>query len=276
MSGFGPENREMRERETREPMTKDEIARSLARFRPASASSNRPMGRPATTSGSKTCPEMPEGSRNESTSPFFSMRPRKRPSGPQSTTATAEPRSFGSRSRPAEVPIPRRHASKCPNRKGRLGLRGLGLNLRLRRRDHLPAIYGHVDGRREPAVSAAGHDKQEHLGDRPAADRLLPRAHRHGESPYGDAGGGAYPARSGGSSAPARCNCTGPRARRGGAPAHRVAFGAVGPPEREGPREEISQAAGLQREAIKPQDQVSGSSPRPSAHRVRRPAYRMT
>ena len=179
MSGFGPENRETRERETREPMTKDETTRPEPGSPPAhisfieqtEASSNRPMGRPATTSGSKTCPKMPEGSRNESTSPFFSMRPRKRPSGPQSTTATAGPRSFGSRSRPAEVPIPRRPASKCPNRKGRLGLRGLGLNLRLRSRDHLPAIYGHVDGRREPAASAAGHDKQEHLGDRPAAER---------------------------------------------------------------------------------------------------------
>lgn len=46
------------------------------------------------------------------------------------------------------------------------------------------------------------------LGDRPAAGRLPPGAH-----PHGDAGGGAHPARGGGSSAPARCNCTGPRAR---------------------------------------------------------------
>ena len=117
-------------------MTKDEITRPEPGSLPAhisfieqtEASSNRPMGRPATTSGSKTCPKMPEGSRNESTSPFFSMRPRKRPSGPQSTTATAGPRSFGSRSRPAEVPISRRPASRCQSH-NRLGLRGLGLSL---------------------------------------------------------------------------------------------------------------------------------------------------
>ena len=70
-----------------------------------------------------------EASPSESTSPFFSMGPRKRPSGPQSTTGTAAPRSWAFRSTPAEVPIPRRPASKCPNRKGRLGLRGLGLSL---------------------------------------------------------------------------------------------------------------------------------------------------